>query len=42
MSKKLSEDFFQRDVLEVAPDLLGKLLCRKFDDVQPKNFLYKK
>jgi DNA-3-methyladenine glycosylase (3mg) len=30
--KKLEHSFFQRDVLEVAPDLVGKILVRKFDD----------
>lgn len=29
---KLSSGFFMRDVLEVAPDLVGKILVRKFDD----------
>ena len=29
---KLSPSFFQRDVLAVAPELLGKLLVRRFDD----------
>ncbi|MFC2116301.1 DNA-3-methyladenine glycosylase [Bacteroidota bacterium] len=29
---RLSAGFFQRDVLEVAPDLLGKLLVRRFSD----------
>ena len=28
----LNKDFFNRDVLDVAPDLLGKILIRKFDD----------
>ena len=28
----LSKDFFDRDVLDVAPDLLGKTLFRKLDD----------
>ncbi|MFC2112212.1 DNA-3-methyladenine glycosylase [Bacteroidota bacterium] len=31
-TKRLSSRFFQRDVLEVAPDLLGKLLVRQFSD----------
>ena len=30
--QKLSPDFFQRDVLTVAPELLGKILVRQFDD----------
>jgi DNA-3-methyladenine glycosylase len=29
---RLSSDFFLRDVLEVAPELLGKLLVRQFGD----------
>jgi DNA-3-methyladenine glycosylase len=29
---KLGQDFFCRDVLEVAPDLLGKVLFRRFDN----------
>jgi DNA-3-methyladenine glycosylase len=29
---KLGQDFFSRDVLEVAPDLLGKVLVRRFDN----------
>jgi len=29
---KLGQDFFSRDVLEVAPDLLGKVLIRRFDN----------
>ena len=29
---RLSPDFFLRDVLEVAPALIGKLLVRQFDD----------
>ena len=33
ITKKLSRDFFTRDVLTVAPDLLGKLLvCRVGDE----------
>jgi DNA-3-methyladenine glycosylase len=28
----LQQDFFSRDVLEVAPDLLGKILVRRFPD----------
>lgn len=30
--RRLGSDFFERDILEVAPDLLGKYLCRKFED----------
>ncbi|KPL12463.1 MAG: DNA-3-methyladenine glycosylase [Bacteroides sp. SM23_62] len=29
---KLAQDFFRRDALEVAPDLLGKILVRRFDN----------
>jgi DNA-3-methyladenine glycosylase len=29
---KLLQKFFDRDVLEVAPDLVGKILVRKFSD----------
>jgi DNA-3-methyladenine glycosylase len=32
MYKRLSSDFFRRDVLDVAPELLGKILVRQFDD----------
>ena len=32
MNEPLTLDFFLRDVLEVAPALLGKLLVRQFDD----------
>lgn len=30
--KRLPTSFFQRHVLEVAPELLGKKLCRRFSD----------
>ncbi|PRZ01689.1 DNA-3-methyladenine glycosylase [Marinilabilia salmonicolor] len=29
---RLPRDFFSRDVLEVAPELIGKILVRRFDD----------
>lgn len=29
---RLTNSFFQRDVLEVAPELLGKIIVRKFDN----------
>lgn len=32
MASRLSGHFFQHPVLEVAPDLLGKILARRFDD----------
>lgn len=35
---KLSLDFFRRDVLEVAPDLLGKYLVRKYEDGREERF----
>lgn len=31
MRTRLATDFFLRDVLEVAPELLGKMLVRQFD-----------
>ena len=35
----INKDFFLRDVLEVAPDLLGKTLVRKFDDGTIKKYI---
>lgn len=35
---KLNTNFFQRDVLEVAPDLLGKILVRRLDDGEELRF----
>lgn len=32
MNNRLNAEFFHRDVLEVAPDLLGKILVRQFTD----------
>jgi len=32
MTEKLTDSFFLRDVLEVAPELLGKIIVRKFND----------
>jgi len=29
---KLDQSYFKKDVLEVAPDLIGKVLVRQFDD----------
>ena len=37
--QELQTDFFTRDVLEVAPELLGKYLVRKFDDGRIEKFL---
>ncbi len=36
--KKLSASFFQRDVLNVAPALLGKYIVRRFDDGRIERF----
>ena len=36
---KLQKDFFARDVLEVAPDLLGKILVRKFNNGYTQKFI---
>lgn len=36
---RLSNSFFLRDVLEVAPALLGKILIRQFDDGEIRRFL---
>ncbi len=38
MANKLSRHFFERDVLEVAPDLLGKYLVRRFDSGEIHRF----
>ena len=35
---KLPTDFFKRDVLIVAPDLLGKLIVRQFEDGRIERF----
>lgn len=35
---RLQRDFFTRDVLDVAPDLLGKYLVRKFDHGEVSKF----
>lgn len=32
MNTRLTSDFFLRDVLDVAPELLGKFLVRRFND----------
>lgn len=37
--KRLQKDFFIRDVLEVAPDLIGKYLVRRYDDGKIQKFL---
>ena len=38
-SKKLDTSFFQRDVLEVAPDLIGKVLVRRFDEGSTASYI---
>lgn len=38
MIKRLSADFFQRDVLEVAPELPGKIIVRQFQDGSIKKY----
>lgn len=38
MAKKLPLSFFRRDVLEVAPDLLGKILVRRYEDGTVQRF----
>jgi len=39
MNGKLQNSFFQRDVLEVAPELLGKIIVRKFSDYHVEKFV---
>ena len=39
MNRRLQDSFFQRNVLEVAPDLLGKVIVRKFDDGKTGRFV---
>ncbi len=36
---RLQRDFFLRDVLEVAPDLLGKILVRSYEDGTVRQFI---
>lgn len=36
---RLDKSFFKRDVLKVAPDLLGKILVRKFSDGREERFI---
>jgi DNA-3-methyladenine glycosylase len=38
MNLRLSAPFFQRDVLDVAPELPGKILVRRFDDQSVRRF----
>ena len=39
MDRRLPDSFFQRDVLEVAPEMLGKILVRKFPDNHIEKFV---
>ena len=39
MKQRLSQSFFTRDVLEVAPDLLGKTLVRIFCDGHEESYI---
>jgi len=39
MNGKLPDSFFQRDVLEVAPEMLGKIIARKFPDKHVEKFV---
>jgi DNA-3-methyladenine glycosylase len=39
MKGRLPNSFFQREVLAVAPELLGKIIVRKFDDNRIENFV---
>lgn len=36
---KIEQQFFNRDVLEVAPELLGKILVRRFNDGRLERFV---
>jgi len=38
MTRRLEFDFYNRDVLEVAPELVGKTLVRSFNDNSTKRF----
>src|SRR5690554_54467 len=39
MNSRLPEEFFRRDVLEVAPGLLGKIVARRFQDGKVRRFM---
>lgn len=36
--QKLSKEFFTRDIFQVAPEILGKIICRRFEDGTIKKF----
>ncbi|HPE77229.1 MAG TPA: DNA-3-methyladenine glycosylase [Draconibacterium sp.] len=38
MAERLDKSFFMRDVLEVAPEMLGKIIVRRFEDNQLSKF----
>ncbi len=38
MAERLSKSFYQREVLEVAPELLGKIIVRQFEDNTIRKF----
>lgn len=38
MAERLDKSFFMRDVLEIAPEMLGKIIVRKFDDNHIEKF----
>jgi DNA-3-methyladenine glycosylase len=37
--ERLDKNFFCRDVLEVAPDLIGKIIVRRFDNGNEQQFI---
>ena len=39
MNHKLPDSFFQRDVLDIAPELLGKILVREYEDQTIQRFV---
>lgn len=39
MLKKIANSFFLQDVLLVTPSLLGKYICRRFDDGKIKRYM---
>jgi DNA-3-methyladenine glycosylase len=38
MSSRVSREFYVRDVLEVTPELIGKYVCRQFEDGTVQRF----
>lgn len=39
MPDRLQNSFFQRDVLDVAPEMLGKIMVRRFEDQSVQRFV---